>query len=67
MKQLPPRCPSCNELLEKVLENDYKTYVFDPESGTYNDSDGYLEMFCPNCDARLYDVFEEGVCNYVSS
>ena len=64
MKKLPPRCPYCKKRLAKVLENDYKTYVFDPESGTYHDSDGYLEMFCPYCDARLCDVFEHGVCNY---
>ena len=66
MKKLPPKCPCCRKRLAKVFENDYSTYTFDPESGTYKNSDGYLEMFCPHCDAKLYDMFEDGVCNYVS-
>lgn len=66
MKKFPPRCPYCKERLVKVHENDYSTYVFDPLSGTYKVDDGLIEMFCPNCDAKLYDVFPEGVCNYVS-
>ena len=69
MKKLPPKCPNCKKRLYEVLENDYNTYVFDVESGTYKHHDwkGYLEMFCPYCDAKLFDVFEDGVCNYVSS
>ena len=50
----------------KVRENDYSTYVFDPASGTYRVDDGLLEIFCPNCEAKLYDVFPDGACNYVS-
>jgi len=64
MKKLPPKCPYCKKRLIEVFENDYTTYVFDPESGTYDGSDGYIEMFCPYCNAKLYDVFEHGVCNY---
>ena len=69
MKKLPPKCPYCKKQLDEVFENDYETYVFDPESGTYKHHDwkGCLEMFCPYCDTKLYDVFEDGVCNYVSS
>jgi hypothetical protein len=48
----------------KVHENDYCTYVFDSESGKYKPDDGWLEMYCPNCDAKLYAVFPDGVCNY---
>ena len=66
MKMAPPRCPYCKERLVKVHENDYSTYVFDPASGTYKVEDGLIEMFCPSCDAKLYDVFPEGVCNYIS-
>ena len=66
MRKIPPKCPYCKKLLLKVFESDYTTYVFDPESGRYDGSGGYLEMFCPNCDAKLYDVFPNGVCNYVS-
>jgi len=50
----------------KVHENDYGTYIFDPASGTYKNDDGWIEMYCPNCDAKLYDVFPDGVCNFVS-
>ena len=50
----------------KVHENDYSTYVFDRTSGTYKVDDGLLEVYCPNCDAQLYDVFPDGACNYAS-
>jgi len=66
MRRSPPRCPYCRERLVKVHEDDHSTYVFDPASGTYKVDDGLLEMYCPNCDAKLYDVFPDGVCNFVS-
>jgi uncharacterized protein with PIN domain len=68
MKKLPPRCPYCQKQLDEVLENEYNTYVFDSASGTYKEHEckGYLEMFCPDCNAKLFDVFPDGVCNYVS-
>jgi hypothetical protein len=63
----PPKCPFCKKRLVEVLENDYSTFVFDPASGTYkqHESKGEIEMFCPYCDAELYGVFPDGVCNYV--
>lgn len=68
MKKRPPKCPFCEEQLFEVFEDEYHTYVFDMESGTYKEHEckGDLVMFCPNCNAKLYDVFPEGVCNYVS-
>jgi DNA-directed RNA polymerase subunit RPC12/RpoP len=68
MKTSPPICPYCGKRLVEVLENDYSTYVFEPDSGTYklHESKGYLEMFCPYCEAKLHDVFPDGVCNHVS-
>ena len=66
MKRSPPRCPYCKERLVKVHENDHSTYVFDRTSGTYKVDDGLLEVYCPHCDAKLYDVFLDGACNYVS-
>jgi hypothetical protein len=53
--------------LVEVLENDYRTYVFDPASATYREHGwkGEIEISCPYCDAKLYDVFPDGVCNYV--
>jgi uncharacterized protein with PIN domain len=64
MKRSPPRCPYCKERLVEVHEDDHSTYVFDPSSGTYKFDDGELESYCPHCDAELYDVFPDGVCNY---
>jgi uncharacterized protein YbaR (Trm112 family) len=66
MKRSPPKCPYCKKRLVEVLENDYKTYVFNPASRTYriHELKGEIEMFCPHCDAELYDVFPDGVCNY---
>jgi len=68
MKKLPPKCPSCEQRLFEVFENEYLTYVFDPALGIYREHDwkGSCEMVCPNCYAKLFDVFPNGVCNYVS-
>lgn len=68
MRKLPPRCPYCKSRLVEVFENEYNTYVFDSASGAYKQHEwkGEIEMFCPCCNAKLYDVFPEGVCNYVS-
>jgi phage FluMu protein Com len=68
MKYLPPKCASCEEPLFEVFENEYNTYVFDSASGTYKKHDwkGDMEIRCPNCNAKLWDIFPEGVCNYVS-
>jgi len=68
MKKIPPKCPSCEQRLVEVFENEYNTYIFDPSSGTYREHQwkGEIEMFCPYCNAKLYDVFPDGVCNYVS-
>jgi len=68
MKEQPPRCPRCKEPLVEVFENEYNTYVFDPASTTYrlHEWKGETEIFCPYCNAKLYDVFPDGVCNYVS-
>jgi len=68
LEKLPPKCPSCEEPLFEVFENEYNTYVFDPASGTYKEHDlkGDMEIRCPNCNAKLWDIFPDGVCNYVS-
>lgn len=65
MNKMQPRCPYCKERLEKVHEDAHSTYVFDSASGTYKFDDGESEPYCPHCDAELYDVFPDGVCNYV--
>jgi uncharacterized protein with PIN domain len=67
MKKLPPKCPHCKKRLVEVFENEYSTYIFDPASAIYKTHKwkGVIEIFCPYCDAELYDVFPDGVCNYV--
>jgi len=39
-----------------------------PTSGSYREPEwkSEIEMFCPYCNTKLYDVFPYGVCNYVS-
>jgi hypothetical protein len=66
--KLPPKCPCCEEILFEVFENEYSTYVFDSASGTYKEPDwkGDMEIHRPNCSAKLWDTFPEGVCNYVT-
>jgi hypothetical protein len=67
MKKLPPKCPYCKKRLVEVFENEYKTYIFDPVSAIYKAHEwkGEAKIFCPYCDAELYDVFPDGVCNYL--
>ena len=66
--RFPPKCPFCEEAILEVFENEYNTYIFDSTSGTYKEHEwkGDMEIRCPNCNAKLWDVFPEGVCNYVS-
>jgi len=66
MKRSPPRCPYCKKRLKKVRENGNSLYIFDSAEGTYKLNDGELEPYCPDCDAELFDIFPDGVCNYVS-
>lgn len=65
--KLPPKCPYCEQLLLEVFENEYNTYVFNSDSGTYKKHEwkGDMEIRCPNCNVKL-DIFPEGLCNYVS-
>lgn len=68
MHRPPPRCPYCKMRLAEVLENDYKTYVFNSASATYREHEwkGETEILCPYCDAKLHDMFPDGACNYIS-
>ena len=59
-----PRCPNCGANLFRVLETNYIVYKFDSTSGRYKEADGEAEMKCPECQADLYDIFPDGVCNY---
>ena len=59
----PPRCPYCGANLFRVKETTYETYTWNAEKGVY-ESDGEAEIKCPDCDAKLNDVFPNGVCNY---
>jgi len=65
-KYRPPKCPNCEEPLESVYENVYETWCFDPKTGTYSENPHVcdMEIRCPNCNAKLWDVFPEGACNY---
>lgn len=58
---------NCKKRLVEVFENEYNTYVFDSVSGTYKEHEwkGEIEIFCPYCNTKLYEVFPDGVCNYV--
>jgi len=61
----PPRCPYCGSNLFRVLENVYETYTFDPETGKYKQEVmDASPPTCPDCYAKLWDVFPDGVCNY---
>jgi transcription initiation factor IIE alpha subunit len=59
-----PSCPRCGKTLELVYENEYWTYTFDEETGTYFDEIVDIEIHCPDCNASLRQEFPEGVCNF---
>jgi len=61
----PPRCPVCGANLFRVAETVHETYVFNPDKGIYTEKDGEATIECIECGADLYDVFPQGVCNYV--
>jgi len=65
--KLPPKCPCCKKRRVEVFENEYDTWVSDPASATYKTHEwkGEIEIFCPYCNAELYDAFPYGVCNHV--
>jgi len=60
----PPRCPYCGANLFRVLEANYLTYEFQTTTGRYKEVDSEAEAKCPKCQANLYDVFPDGVCNF---
>lgn len=62
----PPKCPGCRRPLLDVYENEYWTYWFDEETGTYKGGLVDLDMLCPDCHMPLRDQFPEGVCNFQS-
>jgi len=67
---VPPTCPHCDEELLIVREVIHNTFVFDKDTGTY-DERGTQTTTCAYCDGELdeYEVpgFEDGVCNYIHS
>lgn len=60
----PPRCHSCNNLLYTVYENEGWTYFFNRKSGRYSRELVVVDILCPDCNAKLWDEFPEGTCNY---
>jgi len=60
----PPKCPSCGVPLERVWENVYETYVFDPKTGRYTGEPVDMDIKCPDCQTDLRDVLPDGACNY---
>jgi hypothetical protein len=64
--QKPPKCHVCGKILDVVYENEYWTYTFDESTRGYKGNWVDIEIRCPYCNAKLYDVFPDGVCNYVS-
>ncbi|MEO0114030.1 MAG: hypothetical protein ABIK93_00965 [candidate division WOR-3 bacterium] len=60
----PPKCSGCKTSLFTVYENECWTYFFDKTSGTYKGELVDIDILCPDCHAKLWDVFPEGTCNY---
>jgi hypothetical protein len=66
-KYVVPLCPSCGQPLETVQYNDYSTYNFNEETGTYqlDPMSGDADTKCPNCEHNVgRDLITEGPCNF---
>jgi uncharacterized protein with PIN domain len=61
-----PQCPYCKTELLRVFEINRLIYEFDREKGRYIETHGEAEMRCPECNADLYDVLPDGVCNFLA-
>jgi uncharacterized protein with PIN domain len=61
----PPKCPYCKTELLRVFETNRLIYEFSQSQGRYLEVHGEAEMRCPVCNADLYDVFPDGVCNFL--
>ena len=63
----PPACPNCKSPLEAVDEAIYDSYVFNPDTGSYDilPQRADCDLRCSKCTQILpLEVFPEGVCNY---
>jgi len=60
-KSEPPKCPSCGKGLWTVGVRKMSLLMFDREKNGYITDDSQLEVFCPECDADVYDVLPEAV------
>lgn len=61
---LLPKCHRCGKPLEQVYENEYWTYSYNEEKGKYEPELVDMEIRCPDCNAKLWEEFPDGVCNY---
>jgi hypothetical protein len=62
----PPRCPTCDQELASVGEREESTFRFNEAAGFY-EADmraDLMEAKCPNCNADVSQLFEDGVYNY---
>jgi DNA-directed RNA polymerase subunit RPC12/RpoP len=59
-----PRCHRCGKPAEAVYQNEYWTYSYNEDTGKYDSSLVDMEIRCPFCNAKLWDEFPDGVCNY---
>ena len=62
----PPKCPNCGKELTNVIEDVSQViYNWNPENFYIEkEYSGKLTNLCPFCNADLYDLFPDGVCNY---
>jgi hypothetical protein len=61
----PPKCPGCKKPLFAVYENEYWTYDFNEDTGTYKAYLADMEIRCPDCHYHITrEPFPEGACNY---
>ena len=62
----PENCPKCGTALDRVDYYVYSQWVFNPETGSYDNNslyEGTGRVQCTQCNTDLGELFPEGPCN----
>ena len=64
----PPTCPTCGTELTRLWEVSDYGYIFNDQSGYYDEnlSDSEMSVKCNECRTEVTELFADGVLNYAT-